>query len=211
MAHPDQKKGHLRVAFPVLHCPMVHLILALVVFYSTHSVLAWTGVKRWVSVHWGLDRWYRLTYTLVSLAQLAWVIIAYRGVHGGTGSSPTPVLLVAGWVLLIGGCVLSGSAVLRFGGAGFLGVLPERSTGLVRSGLHGHIRHPIYTGIIVASMGWLLLSWALPTIVVVGITLLYLPIGIHLEERKLIETYGEEYMRYKREVPSIVPRLGRCG
>jgi protein-S-isoprenylcysteine O-methyltransferase Ste14 len=34
----------------------------------------------------------------------------------------------------------------------------------------------------------------------------YLPIGIHLEERKLIATFGEAYRRYRGEVPALWPR-----
>ena len=41
----------------------------------------------------------------------------------------------------------------------------------------------------------------------VGITFVYLPIGIALEERKLIAAFGEEYRRYRREVPALIPHL----
>jgi protein-S-isoprenylcysteine O-methyltransferase Ste14 len=186
---------------------MPQLALSLMVFYALHSVLAWTGVKRWAATSLGLDRWYRLTYTLVSLGLSAWVLIAYGAIPtGGVLFPSTPLLTVAGWSLMVGGGVLAGAAVLRFGGAGFLGFRPERSTGLVRTGMHGRMRHPIYTGIILSALGWLLLGCTPEKLVVVGITFVYLPIGIHLEERKLITAFGEEYLRYRREVPALIPR-----
>ncbi len=186
---------------------MPQLALSLIVFYVLHSVLAWTGVKQWAAATLGLDRWYRLVYTLVSLGLSAWVLIAYGAMPtGGVIFPSTPLLMVAGWSLMVGGGLLAGAAVLRFGGAGFLGFGPERSTGLVRTGMHGRMRHPIYTGIILAAFGWLLLDGTPATVLVVGITFLYLPIGIHLEERKLITTFGEEYRRYRREVPALWPR-----
>jgi methanethiol S-methyltransferase len=43
----------------------------------------------------------------------------------------------------------------------------------------------------------------------VGITFLYLPIGIHLEEGKLIAVFGEEYRKYREEVPALIPKLSR--
>jgi protein-S-isoprenylcysteine O-methyltransferase Ste14 len=186
---------------------MPQLALSLMVFYALHSVLAWTGVKRWAATSLGLDRWYRLTYTLVSLGLSAWVLIAYGAITtGGVLLPSTPLLTVAGWSLMVGGGLLAAVAVLRVGGAGFLGLAPERATGLIRTGLHGRMRHPIYTGIIVVALGWLLLGCTPEKLVVVGITFVYLPIGIHLEERKLIATFGEEYRRYRSEVPALWPR-----
>lgn len=57
---------------------MLHLALSLVVFYALHSLLAWTGVKRWAALRLGLVRWYRLTYSILSVLLLLWVWQAYR-------------------------------------------------------------------------------------------------------------------------------------
>lgn len=38
---------------------------------------------------------------------------------------------------------------------------------------------------------------------------LYLKIGIRLEETKLTEKYGDEYIRYMKEVPAVLPDLIR--
>ena len=187
---------------------MPHLALSLIVFYALHSVLAWTGVKQWAATTLGLDRWYRLIYTLVSLGLSAWVLMAYGAIPtGGVLFPSTPLLTLGRWSLMVGRVLLAAVAVLRVGGAGFLGLAPERATGLIRTGLHGRMRHPIYTGIIAVALGWLLLGFTPEKLVVVGITFLYLPIGIHLEERKLIATFGEEYLRYRREVPAILPHF----
>jgi protein-S-isoprenylcysteine O-methyltransferase Ste14 len=34
---------------------------------------------------------------------------------------------------------------------------------------------------------------------------LYIVVGATLEERDLVETFGDDYRRYQREVPMIVP------
>lgn len=187
---------------------VLHLALSLVVFYAVHSLLADTRVKQWAAERLGLVRWYRLFYTLQSLVLFAWVVQAYL-LLGPDVIHVLPAWAQGlGWALLVLGSLLSVAAVLRFGGAGFVGLVPERSTGLVRTGLHGRVRHPIYSGIIVAALGWLLVSFTLSTALVVGITFLYLPIGIHLEERKLIALFGEAYLKYRQEVPALFPRLG---
>jgi protein-S-isoprenylcysteine O-methyltransferase Ste14 len=36
---------------------------------------------------------------------------------------------------------------------------------------------------------------------------LYLPLGIYLEEKKLIQQYGDRYIQYKKEVPAILPKI----
>lgn len=76
---------------------------------------------------------------------------------------------------------------------------------LVTTGLHGRIRHPLYTGT-------LLLLWSLCLFVpklshllsVVTITL-YTVIGARLEEAKLEKTFGDQYTSYKNRVPMLFP------
>lgn len=187
---------------------MLHLLLSVVVFYTLHSLLADNALKRRAAQHLGLQRWYRLLYSLVSLLLMAWVWWAHAQVpaHRLLGEPGVAVHVLA-WSLLLGGAGLATAAVLRFGATGFIGLREERRTGLVRSGMHGHMRHPIYTGVIMAALGWALLSPTWPTLLVVGLTFIYLPIGIHLEERKLIALFGDEYRRYRKEVPALFPRL----
>jgi methanethiol S-methyltransferase len=185
---------------------MLHLALALTVFYTLHSLLAWTGVKRWVFARVGNERWYRLAYTVISLLLFAWVCLAYAGAgHHHAFWATGLLILIAGWSLVLLGAYLAGVAVLRFGGMAFLGLVPELPVTLVRNGLHGRVRHPIYSGVILSLAGWLCLSPDWPTVLSILITLLYLPIGIQLEEVKLIAVHGDAYRRYREEVPALVP------
>jgi methanethiol S-methyltransferase len=189
---------------------MQELIVSTTLFYTVHSFLASIGVKSWVARKLGLERWYRLAYSLVSLIMAYWVYVTYARVASvGRFFVPSPPVTVIGWTVLFAGAMLAVVAVLRFGGAGFIGLVPEPATGLVRTGLHGRMRHPIYTGVILMCLGWLLLQASPATMTIVVITLVYLPIGIHLEERKLAVAFGAEYERYRREVPAVLPRMGK--
>ncbi len=39
--------------------------------------------------------------------------------------------------------------------------------------------------------------------------IIYLFIGIYLEEQDLQRQFGEEYQEYKQKVPMLIPRIGR--
>lgn len=184
---------------------MTQLIVATVVFYALHSALAATSVKRWAREHLGLDRWYRLVYSVISTVLLGWVLLVYFRAAGTALWGPVAALRLLGWMFMLGGSAISLFAVARFGAAGFLGLEPEPKTGLVRTGLHGHVRHPIYSGIILAMCGWVLAAPTLATLAVVLVSFGYLPFGIYLEERKLIALFGQAYVRYRKEVPAVIP------
>jgi protein-S-isoprenylcysteine O-methyltransferase Ste14 len=185
---------------------MFRLAFAWVLFYVLHSLLAWTGVKRWAAQRLGLTRWYRLVYSTLSVLLLVWVWSYYRRVDATLVWTVTTAAKVAGYLLILAGVSLAALAVLRFGGAAFLGLQAEVNGALVRNGLHGRMRHPIYTGTLLVLAGWLLLVPTAATVMSIAITCIYLPVGIHLEERKLVAVHGAEYLRYKAEVPALWPR-----
>ena len=69
------------------------------------------------------------------------------------------------------------------------------------------VRHPLY-------IGWLTIFWAAPTMTVAHLvfalaTTAYILIAIQLEERDLVDAFGETYLAYRRRTPMLIPRFGR--
>jgi protein-S-isoprenylcysteine O-methyltransferase Ste14 len=84
---------------------------------------------------------------------------------------------------------------------------PEQRKGvLIQDGIYGVVRHPRYLSAFIAVVAHTLFcNYAGMYILLV----LLVPVGyamIWLEERELIDRFGEEYRRYQQAVPRFIPR-----
>lgn len=75
---------------------------------------------------------------------------------------------------------------------------------LVRSGVYGWVRHPIYSGLILGTLGWALLMESLLGLVLVVGLFVFFDMKSRREERWLAETYPG-YVDYKRQVKKLIP------
>lgn len=90
-------------------------------------------------------------------------------------------------------------------------ILPKKQKGtLIVKGPFLLVRHPLYLGQLLLLIGALLLTFELSLFVLLAVvTVLVWPITT-LEERELIDRFGEEYINYQKRVPRILPRIKGC-
>ena len=113
-----------------------------------------------------------------------------------------------GFVLFLGGLIL------RWYSIGYLGryftvdvsVSPEHK--LIDSGPYRRVRHPTYTGALLAFLGlglcfgnWLSIFFL--SVPIIGAFLW----RVRIEERALMEALGEDYHAYMRQTKKLIPRI----
>jgi len=76
---------------------------------------------------------------------------------------------------------------------------------LIRSGPYAYVRHPIYTGLIVALAGSTIGCGEPRALLGLAIMLYSFVRKLRLEERFMRQQFPEEYARYSREVPRLIP------
>lgn len=76
---------------------------------------------------------------------------------------------------------------------------------LIRTGPYRLVRHPVYTGLLVAVIGSAMAVGTWDALIGVAIILLALLLKLRREETLLTSEFGEEYVTFKRETPGLVP------
>ena len=117
--------------------------------------------------------------------------------------APLPVRIFLGAALIVlSGYLARTSLAIVFG--------ERRETPhVIRKSVYRFVRHPMYLSEIVLYLGLLLMSISLAAVLVWVAAILFLRHISLYEERLLLARFGEEYERYMREVPMLIPRFGK--
>lgn len=78
---------------------------------------------------------------------------------------------------------------------------------LVQRGPYRLVRHPIYSGVTLALLGTAVAVGEVRALLAVLVALLAWRIKWPVEERFMIEQFGDRYLQYRRRVKAIVPGL----
>lgn len=114
---------------------------------------------------------------------------------------------LAGLAVLLAGLAFSVWARLHLGTNWSVSVTLKEDHELVRSGPYGWVRHPIYTGCLLALVGAVLIGMQWRG--AVGLLLIFssLAYKVRVEESWLSGHFGGAYAQYRRDVAALIPGL----
>lgn len=76
---------------------------------------------------------------------------------------------------------------------------------LIRHGIYRLVRHPLYLGVITVCIGLAVFSPSLPGLLIMSLLIPIFLIRIGIEERLLVETFGDAYREYQRTTRRLIP------
>ena len=118
-----------------------------------------------------------------------------------------PALWIAGLIITALGVGIAIYARLSLGSNWSGMVTLKAGHELIRNGLYSRIRHPIYTGILIAMLGTAMIRSHLRGWIGLGIVLASFYVKARREERFLQQEFGEAFDAHMRQTGMFLPKL----
>lgn len=186
--------------------PVLIIVLAIV----------WTAL----GLYWGAPnegpqsgefKWYRLL-RLVILASVFALLFWKATAVGFLGKHIVPDIRVLGWIgffaAILGMFVTSWSRI-ALGRYWSDKVILQNEHQLIRTGPYSYMRHPLYSGVLLAVLGTALVLGEIRGLLSFTILLLNYAIKAKREERILAERFGAEFNTHVARTGFLLPRLRR--
>ncbi|GAB2572254.1 isoprenylcysteine carboxylmethyltransferase family protein [Dyella jejuensis] len=166
------------------------------------------GVKRAVRVESRFSRFGKYMLPIIIAVLLLWSGRLFRNSFLDERFVPFALWLVwLGFALTVAGLALTCWARVILG-RNWSGVVQlKHDHELIVRGPYSIVRHPIYTGLLLAFAGTALAIGEWRAVIATAIMAISFWRKLRLEERWLCEFFGEQYRNYMRQVKALVPWL----
>jgi protein-S-isoprenylcysteine O-methyltransferase Ste14 len=147
---------------------------------------------------------FKIIWIAIAISVSAGVFLGSQSLgHFGGDSMLFPLVGIA---LMICGIVVRWVAILTLKRQFTVDVAISAHHRLVKEGIYHYVRHPAYSGSLLSFLGLGLVFANYMSMITVFVpicaALLY---RIHVEERALIDNFGEEYLTYRASTKRLIP------
>ena len=134
------------------------------------------------------------------------LVLGFVGI--GRIESGNGLMQFVGLAMLIAGIAIRWTAIRTLGRYFTSVVVIRNDHRLIRSGLYKHLRHPSYTGALLAHLGlglafasWFSIAFSSIPFFVAAVY------RMRVEDQALRETFGDEYIDYSASTKRLIPRV----
>ena len=172
----------------------------------------WRGTRRPKGRSTGLAQWTLRwpVYLIISLLFFGTCFLLWRPIPLSLAPLASLLMLVFGTLLYFSGLtlVLWGRLTLgkMYDVSSSLGAHLYADHQLVTHGPFAFVRHPMYLGIMMTSLGGLLI-YRMWTLLFLSVVFLGLAMRAKREEQALAAEFGEQWETYCQQVPAWIPRI----
>lgn len=184
--------------------PLRSLIFGFWLFFSVFWAISAIGVKK--NIRWR-PWWQRSGFRLLLLVVVLLLFRArdIRHLFERYGSAfSSPVIVTIGVAICALGIAFAVWARMHLGRNWGQPMTLKEGHELVTTGPYRFIRHPIYTGILLATLGSALAVSTL-WLMAFGISGAYFVYSARTEERLMMQQFPNEYAEYKKRTKALIP------
>ena len=183
------------------------LVFLWIGYFAIHSLLASDIIKKRVSF---IGKYYRLLYNILAVVGLFAILIYSAIIPAEWFYNKTTFRKFIGLMFATYGLFIIKRAFKSYNLKDFIGVEQlsnnYKNEKFKKDGILAYVRHPLYLGTILIILGFFIFSPSIANLISAIINICYLFVGIWLEEQKLTTMYGDDYKRYKKETPMLIPK-----
>ena len=181
------------------------LIIVSILWIGSEITLART--KRSQSTDMRFDKYsLRILWITITIAVNFGILLSFQRIgYFGNGSRIFPI---AGLILIVCGLLVRWLAIFSLKHQFTVDVSITKDQRIIRKGIYRYVRHPAYAGSLLSFFGLGLFFTNYLSILII-----FLPIcsaflyRIHVEEKALIENFGNEYVNYCASTKRLIPGI----